>query len=77
MVDNSRTWTRRPTSTGIGIGRVCAYCGLRGPPGDVQGALLPDATFIDHRGTGRDGRRYVTACGSEHLQLLIDRARRH
>ena len=72
---NSRTWTRHPTSTGIGIGLVCAHCGLHSPPGEAQGALLPDATIIDPQGHGRDGRRYVTACGSEHLQLLIDRAR--
>ena len=78
MDDNTRTETRHPTSTGIGIGigRICAYCGLRGPPGDALGALLPDATIIDPQDRGRDGRRYVTACGSEHLQLLIDRARR-
>ena len=76
MDDNSgRTWSRHPTSTGIGVGRVCAHCGLRGPPGDAQGALLPDATVIDPEDRGRDGRRYVTACGSEHLQILIDRAR--
>ena len=72
---NSRTWTRHPTSTGVGIGRVCAHCGLHSPPGEAQGVLLPDATIIDPQGHGRDGRRYVTACGSEHLQLLIDRAR--
>ena len=72
---NSRTWTRHPTSTGIGIGLVCAHCGLHSPPGNAQGALVPDATMIDPQGPGRDGRRYVTACGSEHLQLLIDRAR--
>ena len=72
---NSRTWTRHPTSTGIGIGLVCAHCGLHSPPGNAQGALVPDATMIDPQGPGRDGRRDVTACGSEHLQLLIDRAR--
>jgi len=38
--------------------------------------LLPDATVIDPQDRGRDGRRYVTACGTEHLQVLIDRARR-
>ena len=70
---NSRTWTRHPTSPGIG--RVCAHSGLRSPPGEAQGVLLPDATIIDPQGHGRDGRRYVTACGSGHLQLLIDRAR--
>ena len=39
-----RTWTRHPTSTGIGVdhGSVCAHCGLRSPPGSAQGALLPD-----------------------------------
>src|SRR5664279_5187994 len=28
-----RTWTRHPTSTGIGVdrGSVCAHCGLRSP----------------------------------------------
>jgi len=73
-----RTWTRHPTSTGIGVdrGSVCAHCGLRSPPGSAQGALLPDATVIDPQDRGRDGRRYVTACGTEHLQVLIDRARR-
>ena len=73
-----RTWTRHPTSTGIGVDRgcVCAHCGLRSPPGGAQGALLPDATVIDPQDRGRDGRRYVTACGTEHLQVLIDRARR-
>ena len=73
-----RTWTRHPTSTGIGVDRgcVCAHCGLRCPPGSAQGALLPDATVIDPQDRGRDGRRYVTACGTEHLQVLIDRARR-
>jgi len=75
MDDNSRTGTGHPTSTGIGIGRVCAHCGLPGAPGDAQGALLPDATIIDPQDPGRDGRHYVTACGSEHLQLLINRAR--
>ena len=53
-----------------------SHCGLRSAPGGAHGALLPDATVIDRQGPGRDGRRYVTACGSEHLQLLIDRARR-
>jgi len=73
-----RTWTSHPTSTGIGVdnGCVCAHCGLRSPPGSAQGALLPDATVIDPQDRGRDGRRYVTACGNEHLQVLIDRARR-
>ena len=47
--DMDRTWTRHPTSTGIGVdrGSVCAHCGLRSPPGSAQGALLPDATVID------------------------------
>ena len=71
---SDRTWTRHPTSTGIG--GVCAHCGLRSPPGSAQGALLPDATVIDPQDRGRDGRRYVIACGTEHLQVLIDRARR-
>ena len=73
-----RTWTRHPTSTGIGVdrGSVCAHCGHRSPPGSAQGALLPDATVIDPQDRGRDGRRYVTACGAGHLQLLIDQARR-
>ena len=73
-----RTWTRHPTSTGIGGDRdyLCAHCGLRSPPGSTQGALLPDATVIDPQDRGRDGRRYVIACGTEHLQVLIDRARR-
>ena len=71
-----RTWTRHPTSTGIGVdrGSVCAHCGLRSPPGSAQGALLPDATVIDPQDRGHDGRRYVTASGTEHLQVLIDRA---
>ena len=74
----SRTGTGHSTATGIGAGvvGVCAVCGLRSAPGNVHGALLPDATVIDPQGRGRDGRRYVTACGREHLQLLIDRARR-
>ena len=73
-----RTWTGHPTSTGIGVDRdcVCAHCGHRSAPGSAQGALLPDATVIDPQDRGRDGRRYVTACGTEHLQVLIDRARR-
>lgn len=79
MVRNfDRTWTGHPTSTGIGVDRgcVCAHCGLRCPPGSAQGALLPDAAVIDPQDRGRDGRRYVIACGTEHLQVLIDRARR-
>ena len=71
---NSRTGTRHPTTTGTDLGRVCAHCGLRSPPGNAHGALVPDATVIDPQGPGHDGRRYVTACGTEHLQLLIDRA---
>ena len=55
---------------------MCTHRGLRCPPGSAQGALLPDATVIDPQDRGRDGRRYVTACGTEHLQVLIDRARR-
>jgi len=49
-----RTWTRHPTSTGIGVdrGSVCAHCGLRSPPGSAQGALLPDATVIDPQDPG-------------------------
>jgi len=69
-----RTGTRLPTTTGTALGRSCALCGS---PGSGHGALLPDATVIDPDGKGRDGRRYVTAWGIEHLQLLIDRARRH
>ena len=69
----ARTGTGPPTPTGTELGRSCALCGS---PGSTHGALLPDATVIDPAGRGRDGRRYVTACGTEHLQLLIDRARR-
>ena len=68
-----RTGTGPPTTTGTDLGRNCALCGS---PGSTHGALLPDATVIDPDGKGRDGRRYVTACGTEHLQVLIDRARR-
>jgi len=72
----ARYGTQPPTTTGTDLGRNCALCGLRSPPGSIHGALLPDATVIDPYGHGGDGRRYVTACGAEHLQVLIDRARR-
>ena len=68
-----RTGTGPPTTAGTDLGRNCALCGS---PGSTHGALLPDATVIDPDGKGRDGRRYVTACGTEHLQVLIDQARR-
>jgi len=68
-----RTGTGPPTTTCTDLGRSCALCGS---PGSTHGALLPDATVIDPDRKGRDGRRYVTACGTEHLQVLIDRARR-
>jgi hypothetical protein len=69
----ARTGTAPPPTTGTHRGRSCALCGSSG---STHGALLPDATVIDPDGRGRDGRRYVIACGTEHLQLLIDRARR-
>ena len=72
----AQTGTQPPPTTVTALRRLCALCGLRSPPGSVHGALLPDATVIDPDGQGRDGRRYVTACGTEHLQVLIDRARR-
>jgi len=68
-----RSGTGPSTTAGTDFGRSCALCGS---PGSTHGALLPDATVIDPDGKGRDGRRYVTACGTEHLQVLIDRARR-
>jgi hypothetical protein len=69
-IPTARAGTGSPTTTNLG--RSCALCGS---PGSTHGALLPDATVIDPDGKGRDGRRYVTACGTQHLQVLIDRAR--
>jgi len=57
-----------------GIGRLCAHCGQDIPVANGQGALIPDSTVIDFRDASLDGQRYVTACGAEHLQLLIDQA---
>jgi len=68
--------TTKPTNVGNGVGRVCAHCEHRIPAGSGQGALIPDATVVDPHDPARDGQRYVTACGSEHLQVLIDQARR-
>ncbi len=67
---------RDPTSHDPTYGRVCGHCGQLAAPGSSIGALLPDSSVIDPDGLGRDGRRYVTACGAGHLQLLIDQARR-
>jgi hypothetical protein len=65
------THTHAASSTG----RTCAHCGQRIPGGSGQGALLPDATVIDAYASDRDGHRYVSACTSDHLQVLIDLAR--
>ena len=52
--------TQPPPTTDTDLGRLCAQCGLRSPPGSTHGALLPDATVIDPRrsGPGRPAVRH-------------------
>ena len=56
-------------------GRRCAHCGGPVLADRGESALVPDSSVVDVDDPTRDGRRLVTACGSGHLQLLIDKAR--
>jgi hypothetical protein len=69
-------WARSPVPHGNRTGRTCAHCGRPIPACRAQSALIPDSTVIHSHDPNFDGQRYVTACGSEHLQLLIDQAHR-
>lgn len=54
----------------------CDYCGRPPEPGTERWALVPDSSFVHPSDPALDGRRVVTACGTEHLEELIKRARR-
>lgn len=54
---------------------VCGYCDMLVTAGTGQQALVPDSSAIYPDDPGLDGRRVVTACGREHLERLIERAR--
>lgn len=54
---------------------VCGYCDLPVTAGTGQQALVPDSSAIHSDDPGLDGRRVVNACGREHLERLIERAR--
>lgn len=53
----------------------CGYCGELVPRDRHQRALIRDSSVVHPDDPGRDGQRQVIACGSEHLQWLIDQAR--
>lgn len=52
----------------------CGYCGTAIPAVHAIGALVPDSSAIDPDNPSCDGQRHVVACGTAHLDLLIERA---
>jgi hypothetical protein len=66
--------TQNQTSTSDGQAGSAPTAGSASPRAATRGALIPDATVVDAHSLDRDGHRYVTACGSDHLQVLIDQA---
>lgn len=59
----------------LAVGEVCAECGGAIARGLRYTALAPDSSVIHPSDPTRDGWRLVTACGPEHLQCVIDRAK--
>jgi hypothetical protein len=57
-------------------GRVCGHCGLPVATGNEQTALVPDSSAMFPQDAVLDGQRMVTACGPEHVSVLVGQARR-
>ncbi|QWF77947.1 hypothetical protein [Amycolatopsis sp. CA-230715] len=55
--------------------RACEYCGSLIPLDQSASALVPDSSVLDPEDPSGDGQRQITACGSAHLDALIERAR--
>ncbi|HWE88416.1 MAG TPA: hypothetical protein VG317_02995 [Pseudonocardiaceae bacterium] len=57
-------------------GPRCGLCGRPVPTDERWVALVPDSSVIHPDDASQDGHRRATSCGSAHLEILIDRARR-
>ncbi|GAA1024630.1 MULTISPECIES: hypothetical protein [Amycolatopsis] len=56
--------------------KTCERCGEQIPPGKLQTALVPDSSRVDPADFAGHGQRLVYACGDEHMDQLVEKARR-